>query len=102
MAKKSPYNAADESLSTEASQRYKSSREQELEDIKTILADPSGVRLFRRMFDTGKIFETTFTGNSNTFFLEGHRNLALMFFNDICLAAPNIIPKLMISDEENS
>lgn len=102
MAKKPHYNAADESLSNEASQRYKSTREQELEDIKTILSDPSGVRLFRRMFEHGKIFCSTYTGNSGSFFNEGMRNLALMFFNDICLASPNIIPKLMISDEENS
>lgn len=100
MAKKLVYNAADEENIQEADKKYKNIRDQELEDIKTILSTPAGIRLFQRMFNTAKIFETTFTGNSNTFFLEGHRNLALIFFNDICLAAPHTIPKLMIREEE--
>lgn len=100
MAKKVVYNCSDEHGVEEAEKSYKNTRDQELEDLKNILANPSGIRLFKRMFTTAKIFETTFTGNSNTFFLEGHRNLALMFFNDICLASPNTIAKLMLREEE--
>lgn len=100
MPKKPIYNAADESGVSEASQRYKSTRDQELEDLKEILSTPAGIRLFKRMFEHGKIFCSTYTGNSNSFFNEGMRNLALIFFNDICLASPNVIPKLMLREEE--
>ena len=39
---------------------------------------------------------TTFTGNSHTFFLEGHRNLALKFFGDIVEAAPDKLVSLIV------
>lgn len=74
-------------------------REQQLEDIKTLLAMPAGLRFFKRLLTEGKMFTTTFTGNSNTFFLEGHRNLALKFFGDVCEAAPEKIPELIVDSK---
>ena len=63
-------------------------RVQYIEDIRTLVAVPAGKRFFRQLFEDGYIFRTTFTGNSQGFFLEGHRNLALKIFQDVCEAAP--------------
>ncbi len=98
------YNAADENQVKVKTERRKNERELELEDIKEILTmkTGAGIRFFRRLMEEGSIFSTTFTGNSQTFFLEGHRNLALKFFTDVCEAAPNLIPKIMIKDENDN
>ena len=95
------HNAADEELVQEAQKEVKNERDQELEDIKAILDLPAGVRFFKTLFERGKVFQSTFTGNSHTFFLEGHRNLALMFFRDVCEAAPNMVAELMIEKKRS-
>ena len=101
MAKdKKAYNAADEKLVEDAAQKAKNKRNQELVDIKDIISTPAGLRFFRRLLEEGRVFRTTFTGNSQGYFLEGHRNLALRFFDDIAKAAPNKIAELMIRDSE--
>jgi hypothetical protein len=93
-------NAANENDVRKAKEKAKVDRAQELEDIRAILRLPAGagVRFFRRMFDKGKVFHTTFTGNSQTFFLEGHRNLALIFFADLCEAEPGSIHKVILKE----
>jgi hypothetical protein len=94
------HNAADEKKVKDAAKKQKNERDQQLEDIKDILARPAGLRFFRRMFDDASIFSTTFTGNSHTFFREGARNLALMYFNDVCEASPERVAELMIRKKD--
>lgn len=94
------YNAGDENAVADKEKDNKSKREQELEDIKTLMNMPVGIRFFKRFMEEGRVFHTSFTGNSQTFFLEGHRNLALKFLNDIREAAPQKIVELMIVEEE--
>lgn len=102
------HNAADDRKVKDQALKLKNQREQELEDIKAILDTPSGIRFFRRLMEKGKMFQTTFTGNSNSFFLEGHRNYVLEIFNDVCMAAPDKVVDLIIrkddedKDERNS
>ena len=94
------YNAADAEQVKQAREQVKQERDQELEDIKYLMETAQGVRFFKRLFEKGRIFHTSFTGNSQTFFLEGHRNLALQFFNDVALACPEKIAELMENEEE--
>lgn len=75
-------------------------REQELDDVRRLLNLPAGMRFFKRLLEEGHIFHTTFTGNSNTYFLEGHRNLVLKFFADVCEAAPHKVGELMVNKQE--
>ena len=91
----------DETKLKDIEQKRKNRRDQELEDIKQILDTPQGVRFFRRLFSTGSMFSTTFTGNSKTFFLEGQRNIALRFFNDVCEAAPEKISDVIIEEVDD-
>jgi len=96
MAEAHEYNAGDEKHVKDAEQARKNERKQEIEDIRSILNHPSGVRFFRRLMEKGKVFHTTFTGSSQGMFLEGHRNLALMFFHDLVEAAPNKVADIMV------
>jgi len=75
-------------------------RRQELEDIKKILQRPEGKRFFRRIFEIGHMFQTTYTGNSQGMFLEGHRNFALTLFHDIVEAAPERVQELIVKPEK--
>lgn len=78
----------------------KAERTQELEDIKTLLKTDAGFRFFKRFFEYTSVFSTTFKHNPEfTAFCEGQRNIGLTFFNDICEAAPEKIPGLLIRKE---
>lgn len=100
MANKKKHNAADPISVMDEEQRDKNTRDQELVDVGAIINRPEGLRFFRRLMGLGMVFGTTFTGNSRGMFLEGHRNLALVFFKDIVEAAPNKIADLLINKEE--
>lgn len=91
-------NAADDSELKDKAQRAQLRREQELEDIRIIAHTPSGLRFLKRLMNEGKVFTTTFTGNSQTFFFEGHRNLALKFLHDIVEASPESLTRLMLRE----
>jgi len=94
------YNAADEETVNARKEDVARERRQELEDIRLLLKRPEGVRFFRRLLRQGHMFHTTYTGNSQGMFLEGHRNFALMFFNDIVETAPDRVPDLLITEKE--
>ena len=100
MAKRDPHNAADEKQVEAQAKRDENRRKQELIDIKDMLETPAGKRFFRRLMKDGLVFQTTFTGNSQGYFLEGHRNLALKYLHDVVEAAPNMVAELMRSEEE--
>lgn len=95
------YSASNEKQVKTRQKKEKLEREQELEDLKFILGTDAGTRFFKKFFEKARMFSTTFTGNSNTFFLEGHRNFALQYFNDICEVAPEKIAQLMLRKSED-
>jgi hypothetical protein len=82
------FDAGDETKVAESEKKNKIAREQELEDIKALLTTPEGTRFLRRIVREGRIFHSSFTGNSQTFFNEGWRAFALHFFTDITEAEP--------------
>jgi len=96
----SEHNAASKQQVAKGADEMQRQHMNDLEDVKKIVKTPHGLRFFRRLFDEGKIFQTTFTGNSNGYFLEGHRNLALKFLDDICEVAPECIPGLMKKEDK--
>lgn len=94
------HNAADHEDIKDKDEQERFERKRDIEDLRVLLNTPQGIRFFRRLLKEGRIFTTSFTGNSNTFFLEGQRNLALKFFEDICTAAPDKVAELMIVKPE--
>lgn len=97
------YNAADEKQVKDKEKVVANERRQELEDIRTIINTPAGKRFFKRLMKDGRIYNTTFTGNSYSYFLEGNRNLALRYFNDICEAAPDkLIDVILIKERRKN
>lgn len=78
----------DEELALEAEKAARLEHEQLLSDVRELVKSPAGSRFFQWFFRRGMLFSTTFTGNSQGYFLEGGRNLALQVFNVLVQAAP--------------
>jgi hypothetical protein len=81
-------NAADEKQVKDQARNVRFGREQDLEDVKGLLFTKSGRRFMWRILSFCKVFETSFTGNSTTFFNEGMRNVGLMLLADITESSP--------------
>lgn len=58
-------------------------RQEELNDIRALMTSPAGRRFAWRMLDRCGVYQTSFTGNSGTFFKEGERNVGLWLLADI-------------------
>jgi len=97
------HNAADPKTVEDADKKVKNERDQQLSDLRDLLATPQGERFFKRLFDEGGLFNTTFTGNSQTYFKEGWRALALKVLSDVCEAVsdPTKIGKLLIREKKD-
>jgi hypothetical protein len=81
-------NAADPTQVKEQAQKEKRGREKELDDVKFILSHRQGRRFYFRYLEECGVFKTSFTGNSQTFFLEGQRNIGLKLLSDLNEAEP--------------
>lgn len=58
-------------------------RRQEVEDLKWLMSDKRGRRVMWRLLETAGVYRSSFTGNSETFFREGQRNVGLKLLAEI-------------------
>jgi hypothetical protein len=65
------------------------SRKTEVEDIKWLMAHKQGRRFVTRLLDKAGVYRTSFTGNSETFFREGQRNLGLFVLSEVMEVTPD-------------
>jgi len=56
------------------------------EAYKRTFNSPHGKRVYANILSRCHVFQTTFTGNSKTFFLEGERNIGLYLLGMMSLA----------------
>jgi len=89
-------DVTDEDSEKKSRAKQKAQREEELNDLKKILYTPEGVRFFKRFMDEGRMFASCMTGNAWTYHNEGKRDFMLRFWSDICEAAPEKIPELLL------
>lgn len=94
-------NAADHQQVKEAAQKVKYGREQELNDVRSILATREGLRFMWRYLTECGIFKTSFTGNSHTFFMEGRRDVGLRLLADVNEADPEAYFRMLSEDKKN-
>lgn len=66
--------------------RFVSQRDRD--DFKWLMGDGRGRRVMYRLLERTGVFRSSFTGNSETFFLEGQRNVGLMLMAQIHEACP--------------
>ncbi|MEW8061556.1 MAG: hypothetical protein AB2797_00495 [Candidatus Thiodiazotropha sp.] len=77
MSQKKPYNAGDETEVRKAAGESEKFADAEYESLKFIMSDERGMRFIWWLLSECHIYQTSFTGNSQTFFLEGERNVGL-------------------------
>lgn len=69
-------------------ERDKHERKSELDDFKWLMSSRRGRRIVWRLLEKTGMFRTSFTGNSETFFREGMRNVGLILIAQINEACP--------------
>lgn len=55
----------------------------EQEDFRWLMSDKKGRRILWRLFEMTGVYRTSFTGNEETFFREGQRNVGLMLVDRV-------------------
>jgi len=70
----------------------------EADDIKWLMSGKRGRRVMWRLLDRAGVFRSSFTGNSETFFREGQRNIGLIYLGQVHEIAPDAYPTMV---EEN-
>lgn len=76
-------NAADPRQTKKARGEERLLRELESEDLKAVLANPSGRRTIFRWLAACAVYEDAFTGNSRTFYLCGRQSIGKQMIAEI-------------------
>ena len=82
-------NAADLDAIKKKGKQDKFNNNQELLDMRFILSTQQGRRFVWKNLTRAGIFQTSFTGNSTTFFNEGKRDIGLKMLADVMEASPD-------------
>jgi hypothetical protein len=78
-----------ERAKAESDERTKLAIGQEQDDFKWLMGSKRGRRIVWRLLERTGVFRTSFTGNSETFFREGQRNVGLMLMAQIHEVCPD-------------
>lgn len=90
----------EERAHAEAGQKAKLRGQQEAEDFKWIMSNKRGRRFVWRLLDKAGVFRSSFTGNSETFFREGQRNLGLQVLGLIHEHTPETYAQMLSEKRE--
>lgn len=74
-------------------------RRREEEDVKWLMGHKQGRRFVKRLLDKAGVYRTSFTGNSETFFREGMRNLGLFVLSEVMEVTPEQFA-LMLKEQQ--
>jgi hypothetical protein len=92
-------NAADENQIKIDREKNKFKQDTEDNDLKFLLASDQGRRFIWNMLEKCGVFKSSFTGSSETFFLEGQRNIGLKLMSDIMRVDPESYLKMIKSNK---
>jgi hypothetical protein len=88
-----------ERVLAEAQNRAKQQAQLEAADFKWIVSNKRGRRFIWRFLEKAGVFRSSFTGNSETFFREGSRNMGLQVLAMVHEHAPEAYT-LMLSEQK--
>lgn len=88
-------NIADETHVEKKSREMREQRLKELSDLNVLLKQPEFQRFMWRLFGECKMYESSFTGNSATFYNEGKRAVGIFLHQEIIEANPEAILEMM-------
>lgn len=76
-------------------------RNSELEDMRALVKSPAGRRAMWRIMSRCGIYQRSFTGNSETFFREGRRDVGLFILEELEAASPEVIYQMQREQKSN-
>lgn len=91
--------AAAEQLSADAEREE---REEEIDDFRWLASDRRGRRVIYRLLDRAGVFRLSYTGNNDTFFNEGMRNVGLRYLHLLNEASPQHYATMMREAKEDA
>jgi hypothetical protein len=94
------YDSSDEQHVKGRKTKAKIRREDQLSCLRDILETEGGQEFFWRLLSRCRLYETSFTGNSQTFFNEGKREVGLWILSEIVAADPAAYSKMMTKNTE--
>ncbi len=80
---------------SKARQMNEAERREFMTALKDLLAEEKGQRFVWWLLEQTHLFQTSFTGNSATFFMEGERNVGLKVFAACMEADPGFMQRLV-------
>lgn len=81
--------------------RAKFLADQEVDDFKWVMSNKKGRRFVWRHLEKAGVFRSSFTGNSETFFREGSRNLGLQVLAMVMEHTPEAFALMLKEQKEN-
>lgn len=90
------------SLTEQDREAAKPARQREADDWKWLMSSKQGRRIAWRLLERAGIYRTSFTGNSETFFREGMRQMGLHILGDIQAHAPESIAQMFTEARETA
>jgi hypothetical protein len=76
------------------SEKNRQREDRKINDLKAVLKTPEGRRFIWNILSEAGIYQSSFTGNSETFFREGKRALGLMIVRDIDQHMPEAMAQM--------
>lgn len=76
-------NVSEPNQVKESAQAAKIRRDRELNDLRVVLSSQHGRRFLWRLLAHCGMYRTSFTGTSETFFLEGQRNVGIWLHGEL-------------------
>ena len=95
-------NVADPKRIDEKKYKEKLFKDKEKSDLKFLLNTEQGRRFIWRYLEFCGVYKSSFTGSSQTFFLEGQRNVGLKLVAEIVDAQPEMYLKMMIENKKEN
>lgn len=95
-------NAADKEQLAEAKRKDRDNAKTVLGDINWLMSEPRGRRFVAWFLGQCGMDKLSFTGNSETFFREGNRNMGIMLKSRIDEVAPEMYIKMLVETLERN
>ena len=97
----SKHDPLDTEAGTTRNDAVRLARQVEANDWKWLMCSNQGRRIVWRLLDQAGVYRTSFTGNSETFFKEGMRNMGLIIVGAIQAHSPEAYA-LMLTESKAS
>ena len=93
--------ASQQRTKQETAERNKLTHDEEIDDIKWLMGSKRGRRIVWRLLERTGVFRSSFTGNSETFYREGMRNIGLVLMAQTNEAGPDLYASMVKEHQQN-